>query len=94
MQIDHLLTHCRLLNAEKGAAEAHCTLQSLKVQDLWKQLDEQKHQSKCQCIHSTSGQFLTLPQAEAAFRLQQEQQASRLAAQSQQQVQREEADCV
>ena len=69
-------------------------LQSLKVQDLWKQLDEQKHHSKHQCIHSASGWFLTLPQAEAAFYFQQEQWASCLAAQAQQQAQREEADHV
>ena len=64
------------------------------MQDLWKQLDEQKCHSKHQHIHSSSSQFLTLPQAEAAFRLQQEQQASCLAAQAQQPAQREEADHV
>ena len=92
MQIDHLQTHCRLLNAEKGAAEAHCTLRSMKVEDLCKQLDEQKHRSKCQCIHSTTGRFLTLPQAEAAFCSQQEEWTTRLAAQAQQQAQRDAAD--
>ena len=55
MQIDHLQTYYHLLNARKGAAEAHCMLWSLEVQDLWKQLDEQKCHSKCQHIYSTSG---------------------------------------
>ena len=64
----------------------------MEVQDLRKQLDEQKRHSKRQRIHSTNGRFLTLPQAEAAFRSQQEQRASHLAAQAQQQAQREEAD--
>ena len=64
------------------------------MQDLRKQLDEQKRRSKRQHIHSTNGRFLTLPQAEAAFHSQQEEQASCLAAQAQQQAQREEADRV
>lgn len=87
-QITSLQTHYHILNAEKGAAEVHCTLQTIKNAQLCHQLDGQKHQSKCQRLHNTTGRFLTLPQAQAAFHAQQEERATRLALETEKQAEK------
>ena len=61
VEIEHLHSRCTLLDAAKGAAEAHCTLRTLEVADLRRQLDDTKCKSKRQRIQSTAGHFLTLP---------------------------------
>lgn len=61
VEIEHLHSRCTLLDAAKGAAEAHCTLRTLEVADLRRQLDDTKRKSKRQRIQSTAGHFLTLP---------------------------------
>ena len=86
--IASLQTHCRLLNAEKGAAEAHCTLRTMENTELRQQLEGQKHRSKRQRIRNTAGRFLTLPQAQAAFHTQQEERATQLALETEKQAER------
>ena len=91
-EIDHLHTQCTLLNAAKGAAEAHCTLRTLEAEDLRKQLDETKRKSKRPRLHNSLGRFLTLPQAQAAFETQQEQRTTQLAAEAAKQADKQAAE--
>ena len=91
-EIDHLHSQCTLLNAAKGAAEAHCMLCMLEAEDLRKQLDETKRKSKRPWLHNSLGRFLILPQAQVAFETQQEQRATQLAAEAAKQADKQAAE--
>lgn len=65
-EISHLHSQFTLLNAAKGAAEAHCTLRTLENEHLRKQLDETKRKSKRPRLQNSLGRFLTLPQAQVS----------------------------